>query len=172
MNEFMHDLSPLLAFLGFLAVVIWLVRTFVENRRWSRAFKLQSELHGRLIDKFGSSQELAAYMQTDAGKRFLEASPAVVSLQNGQSVSNSLSRILTPLQIGVVMVLLGAGLLALRHAGPDLEVPMLVFGMLVLMPGIGFIVSAGLTWFLAARLGLMPSKVEGTELDSPYGQKQ
>ena len=46
-----------------------------ESRRWNRAFKQQSEVHGRLIDKFTSSQELAAYMETEAGKRFLEASP-------------------------------------------------------------------------------------------------
>ena len=31
---------------------------------------------------------------------------------------------------------------------------MLVFGTLALMPGIGFILSAGATWFLAKRLGL------------------
>jgi hypothetical protein len=33
---------------------------------------------------------------------------------------------------------------------------MLVFGTLALMPGIGFIISAGVTWVLAGRLGLMP----------------
>jgi hypothetical protein len=60
------------------------------------------------------------------------------------------------LQIGVVLVLLGAGLLSLRHAGPDMGVPMLVLGTVVLMPGIGFILSAGITWVLAGRLGLIP----------------
>jgi len=40
-----------------------------------RIFKLQSEVHGRLIDKFSSNQELALYMETEAGKRFLEAAP-------------------------------------------------------------------------------------------------
>ena len=44
----------------------------------------------------------------------------------------------------------------LRHAGPDMEMPMLVFGTVVLMPGIGFIISAGASWLLASRLGLMP----------------
>ncbi len=34
--------------------------------------------------------------------------------------------------------------------------PMLLMGTVVLMPGIGFILSAGITWLLAARLGLMP----------------
>ena len=172
LNEFVHDLSPLLAFLGFLVVVIWLVRIFVENRRWGRVFKLQSEVHGRLIDKFSTNQELASYMETEAGKRFLEAAPIAVNLENGQRMPNAVARVLTPLQIGVVMVLLGIGLLQLRHAGPDMDVPMLVLGTIALMPGIGFILSAGITWLLAARLGLMPPPAEGTHSDSPYGHKQ
>jgi len=48
----------LLAFACFLAALVWLIRQFLENRRWGRIFKLQSEVHGRLIDKFSSSQEL------------------------------------------------------------------------------------------------------------------
>lgn len=170
--EFVHDLGPLLAFFGFLIVLLWMVRIFVENRRWSRVFKLQSEVHGRLIDKFSTNQELASYMETDAGRRFLEAAPIAVNLENGRRVPSAVARVLTPLQVGIVMVLLGAGLLALRHASPDMDVPMLVFGMIILMPGIGFILSAGITWLLAARLGLMPPPAAETESGSPYGRKQ
>jgi hypothetical protein len=39
-----------------------------------------------------------------------------------------------------------------------------VLGTVILMPGIGFIISAGITWLLAARLGLMPPRPE-----PPYG---
>ena len=60
-----------------------MTRVFLENRRWGRIFKLQTEVHGRLIDKFSSSQELAAYMETEAGKRFLEAAPIPVDLEAG-----------------------------------------------------------------------------------------
>jgi len=156
-GEFTRDLSPLLAFAFFLVAVLWMTRVFLENRRWGRIFKLQSEVHGRLIDKFSSSQELAAYMETEAGKRFLEAAPIPVNLDTPQRVPNAVARVLTPLQIGIVLVLLGTGFMLLRHAGPDMETPMLVLGTIVLMPGIGFIISAGITWILAARLGLMPS---------------
>ena len=149
-------IAALLAFVSFLLGLLWLARTFVENRRWNRTFKLQSEAHSRLIDKFSSNQELAAYMQTEAGRRFLEAAPIPVGAEVGQRMPNAVARVLTPVQVGVVMVLLGIGLLLLRNAGPETNVPMLVLGTVILMPGIGFILSAGIAWVLAGRLGLMP----------------
>lgn len=149
-----------LAFSLFLAAVVWLTRLFIENRRWNRVFKLQSEVHGRLIDKFSSAQELGAYMETDAGRKFLEASPIAVNAEPERRVPQVVARVLTGVQAGTVMVLLGTGCLSLRHASTELDVPMLVLGTLVLMPGVGFIISAGVTWLLAARLGLMPEGAE------------
>ena len=62
----------------YLLAFFWLVRLFVDNRRWSRIFKLQSDVHGRSSSKFTTNQELAAYMETEAGRRFLEAAPIPV----------------------------------------------------------------------------------------------
>jgi len=155
-EDIVQPFMALLAFACFLGTLIWCLRQFLENRRWSRIFKLQSEVHGRLIDKFSSTQELAQYMETEAGKRFLEAAPISAGIEPEQRVPNAVARVLTPLQIGIVLVLLGLGLLLLRHAATETQVPMLIFGVVALMPGLGFIISAGVTWVLAARLGLMP----------------
>jgi hypothetical protein len=163
------DLVPLIAFACGLIAIFLLARMFVENRRWARIFKLQSEVHGRLIDKFTSNQELAAYMETEAGRKFLEAAPIPVAFEPDHRIPSAVARVLTPLQAGIVMVLLGIGLLLLRHAGPDMETPMLFFGTIVLMPGIGFIISAGASWLLAVRLGLMPAETAQSRLDSPLG---
>jgi hypothetical protein len=95
-------------------------------------------------------------METEAGKRFLEAAPIPLSIDTGQRVPNAIARVLTPIQIGTVLILLGIGFLLLRHAGVDFEIPMRVLGVLILMPGIGFILSAIFTWTIATRLGLMP----------------
>ncbi len=167
MHEIVGDISGVTAFACFLTALIWLVRQFLENRRWSRIFKLQSEVHGRLIEKFGSNQELAAYMGTEAGKRFLEAAPIPVGIEPEQRMPNAVARVLWPLQVGVVMVLLGAGLLFLRHAGPETDIPMLITGTVVLMPGIGFILSAGITWILAGRLGLIPESTSAASESNP-----
>lgn len=172
-DEFLSDAPPLLAFACFLAAALWSMRLFIENRRWSRVFKLQSEVHGRLIDKFSTSQEIAAYMETEAGRRFLEAAPIPLHAETPQRVPSAVARVLTPVQIGVVLVLLGIGFLLLRHASAEYETPMLVLGVLTVMPGVGFILSAGITWVLAGRLGLMPAS--GTagrhSLDGPFSER-
>lgn len=159
-------IAAVVAFACFLGAIIWLVRVFLENRRWGRIFKLQSEVHGKLIDKFSSSQELALYMGTEAGRRFLEAAPIPVGFEPEQRVPNAVARVLTPLQIGIVLCLLGAGFFLLRHTTPDTVIPMLILGTVALMPGIGFIISAGVTWVLAARLGLMPDNPAAPETPS------
>jgi hypothetical protein len=163
------DMVPLIAFALGLTAIFVLARMFVENRRWSRVFKLQSEVHGKLIERF-TNQDLTAYMETDAGRKFLEAAPIPIGIEQDRRMPSAVARILTPLQAGIVMVLLGIGLLSLRHGGPDMDTPMLVFGTIVLMPGIGFIISAGVSWLLAAKLGLMPADTTGSgRFDSPLG---
>jgi hypothetical protein len=155
-DELVSDLPPIMGFTCLLGALIWLIRALLENRRWSRIFKLQSEVHAKLIDKFSSNQELAGYMETEAGRRFLEAAPIPVGFEPEQRVPNAVARVLTPLQIGIVLILLGAGFFLLRNIHPDAHQPMLILGTITLMPGLGFIISAGVTWFLAGRLGLLP----------------
>ncbi len=154
--ELVQDGVPFLVFLCILSALLWLTHVLLENRRWNRIFKLQTDVHGRLIERFGTSQEVLTYMGTDAGKRFLEATPIAVGFERQAPVPSPVARVLTPLQIGVVMTLLGIGLLSLRHSVADGGGALLVIGTVVLMPGLGFIISAGITWVLARHLGLMP----------------
>jgi hypothetical protein len=156
-HELISDGIPFLVFLCMLGGLLWLTHILLENRRWNRIFKLQTDVHGRLIERFGTSQEVLTYMSTDAGKRFLEATPIAVGFERQAPVPSPVARVLTPLQIGIVMTLLGAGLISLRHNIPDGGIAFFVLGIVVLMPGLGFIISAGLTWILARHLGLMPN---------------
>lgn len=164
---FMNAVVPFLVFLCILAALLWLIHVFLENRRWGRIFKLQTEAHGKLIDRFSNNQELLTYMGTEAGRRFLEAAPIPVDFERDQRIPSAVARILTPIQIGVVLTLLGSGLLALRSSLAEIAAPLLVVGIVILMPGIGFIISAGITWVLAGRLGLMPDKSASLKRTSP-----
>ena len=169
--ELVRAVGPFLVLLTILGTLIWLIRILLENRRWTRIFIMQTNVHGKLIDRFGNNEELLSYMNTEAGKRFLEAAPIPIGFEPDQRVPAALSRVLVPLQIGVVLTLLGIGLLALRHSLPEIASPLLVFGIVVLMPGLGFIISAGITWLLAARLGLMPHGAHQLQALSDSGDR-
>jgi len=157
-RELISSGVPFLVFLCILAALLWLMHVLLENRRWNRIFKLQTDVHGKLIERFGTSQEVLTYMGTEAGKRFLEATPIAVGFEKTEQVPSPVARVLTPLQIGIVMTLLGVGLISMRGALPDGASALLLLGTVILMPGLGFIISAGITWVLARRLGLMPNQ--------------
>jgi len=166
------ELVPMIVVPVIFGAFVWIIYIFVQSHRWNRTLKLQSEIHSRLIEKLGTGPDLVAYMETEAGKRFLTASPMAPGSALGQHMPNAVARVLTPLQVGIVMTLLGIGFLLLRNAGPDMPEPMLVVGTLLLMPGIGFILSAGVTWALAQRLGLMPEKEAAqTGAGAPFGSQ-
>jgi len=158
MRELLDYGIPFLVFLCILTAVLWLTHVLLENRRWNRIFNLQNDVHSKLLERFGTSQEVLTYMSTDAGKKFLEATPIAVGIERSQPVPSPVARVLTPLQIGTVMSLLGIGLIFLRNSVPGAGGPLLVLGTVVLMPGLGFIISAGVTWMLARHLGLMPER--------------
>jgi hypothetical protein len=155
LRDIVSDGAPLLAFLGFLSCLMWLIHVLIENRRWGRIFKLQSDVHGKLIERFGTSQEVLTYMSTEAGKKFLEATPIAVGFERQEPIPSPVARVLTPLQVGLVMTLLGIGLLFLSRAQSTHGAGLLIVGTIILMPGLGFIISAGITWVLAHRLGLI-----------------
>jgi hypothetical protein len=160
----MNDVAPMIVMIVLLCALAWIIRTLVENRRWTKVFTLQSEVHGKLIDRFASNQELLGYMETDAGRRFLEAAP-IVTQPDSRRMPNLVSRMVATLQVGLVLMLLGAGLLALRNSVGDAETTMLVLGIVALMPGIGLILSAGVLWVLGKRLNLVELPHVQTDMD-------
>jgi len=77
-------------FACFLGALIWLIRVLLENRRWSRIFKLQSEVHGKLIDKFGTNQELALYMRPRPASVSLKRLPSRWALSRNSACRTQL----------------------------------------------------------------------------------
>lgn len=159
----------LLFFCGILASLVWLLRALLENRRWSRMSKLQTEVHSRLLDKFATNEDLLAYMNSDAGKRFLETAPIAVGFDAGLHRTNPIAKVLTPVQAGVIMVLLGMGFFYLRNnlPGTDAQGILLILGTLALMLGLGFVIAAGLSWALARHFGLLPPRSSADTRKNP-----
>jgi hypothetical protein len=70
-----------------------------------------------------------------------------------------LSRIFWALQAGIVIVALGAGLLVVSRNASVPEVAEFLggIGVVILMIGVGFTISAVVSYFLSHRLGLVQS---------------
>jgi hypothetical protein len=134
---------------GLFGFVAWII--FTTIRRYKTA-KLQAGVQTKLLEKFGSGQELLAYVQSDAGKQFLESLTMEQRTPHGQ--------ILGAAQASVILVLLGLALLFLRGRVSGGEEVFLVSGTITLTLGAGFGMSAALSYFLSKSFGLLGETVK------------
>ncbi|MEP6918986.1 MAG: hypothetical protein ABJC89_25315 [Acidobacteriota bacterium] len=154
-NDLIGGFAMFLVFLVVTGVLVWLIRLGVTNRRWTRLSKVQFEVHSKLLDRFTSSEELLAYVQTPAGRKFLESAP--IPLQDETPAMGApFSRILWSVQAGVVLAIAGAGVLYVSSRFVDEAAQFfMVVGVVTLALGAGFIVSAVAAYVLSRRLGLL-----------------
>lgn len=162
-NAWRNTFEAMLFFCGFSIFVLsvgWLVRYMVDHRRWLRSSKTQSEMHAKLLERFTSSEDLRAYMESPAGQSFLKASPlSTESVGSTASTAAPYGRILWSVQVGVVAVAVGIGFLIVKR-GLEPEVAQMVgtWGTLAMALGIGFAASAGAAYVISSRLGLLDNR--------------
>lgn len=147
--------------------VVFLVKTVVEHWRWQRAMKAQNDLNTKLIDRFASSEDLLAYLQSPQGKMLTEA-PALPHAAP-RAMGAPLSRIFWSMQSGIVLGALGSGLIFVSGTSADLDVANFLHGVgvVVLMIGVGFAMSAVVSYVLSQRLGLVQSLSARYSGDTP-----
>jgi hypothetical protein len=138
-----------------LGILVWLIRMVAAHRRWNRLSKSQFEVHTKLLDRFTTHEELLAYIQTPAGRKFLESAPIPLQGQPAP-IGAPFSRIIWSVQAGVVLTVAGVGLLFVSRRFVDEPAHFFfVLGMVTLALGVGFIVSGGAAYLLSRRLGLL-----------------
>lgn len=152
--DVLGGLSALFVFVVTAGILGWIIRTLLAQRRWGQLVRVQTEAHNKLLDRFAGSEELLAYVQSPAGRRFLEATPIPVA--DGPAPARSpFGRILGAVQVGIVLAAGGVGLrLVASGLGGGAADPIAAVGTFVLAIGVGFILSAAASWFLSRRLGL------------------
>jgi len=149
------DIGPFLVFVIILGALLWMFKVILDNRRWGKVAKVQSEVHSKLLEKFGNSQDLLTYMGTEPGKRFLESQPFQLEAQGTRPTPYPVGRILLSVQLGVVVLLVGVGLLFLRNHLTEGAEGCLIFGTLATTVGFGFLLSAAASYGLSQHLGLL-----------------
>jgi len=133
----------------------WLIRYFITHRRWLRAVQVQSELHGRVMERLGSSEELLAYVQSPAGRQLLNPPPAV-DVPATPNLAAPFGRILWSIQTALVLGCGGVGLLIIkRYVLEEVAQMLLVLGVLAVALGVGFGLAAFASYMLSASLGLI-----------------
>jgi hypothetical protein len=140
------------AVLSFLA---WLVRTAVDHRRWLRLSKIQVDVHTKVLDRLSSHDDLLAYMQSPSGRRFLDSAPIE---RDGQvrPTAAALTRVLWSLQAGVVLSAVGVGFWFVgRNVLAEAAQGFAIISTLALALGVGFIVSAAVSYVISTRHGLI-----------------
>jgi hypothetical protein len=161
-REMFQGLFLLVGFMTVAGVTLWTMKTAVDYRRWLRLTKVQTEAHTKIVDRLANNEDLMAYIQTPAGRRFLEAGPAALpAAESPRSLSAPYGRILWALQSGTVVTVLGAGLMLVsRTLANDAELveaspfPFML-GTIAVAIGVGFLLSAAVSYFVSKRLGLI-----------------
>ncbi len=158
--------QDVLEFLGAFSVftiiaiaLIGIIRYLVEYRRWHRISKVNAEVHNKILDRFGSNEELLAYIDSPAGRRFLEATPIAPSAAAQSRVSAPYGRILLSVQVGVILLALALGFMWVSSRAIE-EVREVFMGLSIvgMTLGLGCIVSAAASYALSRKLGLLQDR--------------
>jgi hypothetical protein len=158
-QEMLGVLAGVAAFIAFLVitgVIVWVIRMIVVSRRWNKLSKVQYDVHSKLLDRFTTNEDLLAYMQTAAGRRFLESAPIRLP-DEPRSIAAPLTRILWSIQAGIVLLVTGIGMLYVsgHFASEEPAKFFMVIGVITVALGGGFIVSAIAAYGVSRKLGLM-----------------
>jgi hypothetical protein len=144
----MEEIAPVFAMIGMFTMIVYLVRLTGDNRRKKDLAQKQFDLQNKLLEKFGSSQELVEYVKSDAGQTFLNVLPS-------EPPANPYARILSSVQWGIVLLTGGGACLVVRNMVTDGFEGFSVFGVFGAALGIGFLVSAVVAYILSKSWGVI-----------------
>ena len=146
----MEFILPMVISLGFFGLVGWVTFVIVDGRRRSQRLKVFTEFHGKLMDRMASPAEFGAFIQSPGGQRFLAT---LQTERGGPKVA-----IMRSVHTGTIMLALSIGLLFLQRLevwNSEARAAVTFFGVIVFTLGVGFLVSAALSWRLGKSLHVM-----------------
>ncbi len=129
-------LATSLVFMGW---IIYLTAGLIKRRQ-------QTMMQRHLLDRFASAQDFAQFMQSPAGQKYVAGFTDVVT-----SPRNS---ILSSVRTGCVLAFGGMGCIAGSNSMPPYFQAGWIVGWVAFTAGIGFLVSAAISYFLAKKLGI------------------
>ena len=169
----MHFDERLLVVVVLISAMVTLYRIIAagfSGRKAGASLRARAELQTKVLDRLGSGREVIEFSQTEGGKQFIEA----LSMENVEGVPSKGSpteKILAAVQKGILLTLLGLAflLLAEKYHRDDPGDVFTVIGAVGLSLGIGFLLSAGVSYRLSRSMGLLTidKSSRSKELSSP-----
>jgi hypothetical protein len=152
----MSDLAPVLGILSVFGSLSFLVWVVVDGLRRKQQLKVLSDFHNKLLDRIANGRELAEFMDSPGGTKFIES----ISTER----IHPAQRVLRAVQIGIVLCSAGIGSrvigwqssIVAREAAEGFA----VLGIMLLSVGIGYLVSAGAAFGLGRTLGVYTAASE------------
>jgi len=132
----------------FTVVAAWAFKTVLNFFHNRRLVKLHYSLQDKLLEKLSNSPDTLEYLHSDAGERMFALAT--------QERTNPYTRILSALQAGAVVGLLGIGFMVIPTLVPlEGSEGFTVIGVLALCLGLGFLVSSAAAFVFSKRWGLI-----------------
>ena len=148
-----NDMAAVFGVVGVCSVFALLIgfTTWVVSRRRQERGRAQFDLQRRMLEKFGTASEFVAFLESDSGRKFLQAVSSETQTQA--------SRIFGSIQKGAIFTLIGVvGFCVVAYDTRDL-VPLAVPSGILLATGLGYLISAFATYRLSRQWGLLPPSV-------------
>ncbi|MBL8231738.1 MAG: hypothetical protein JNL98_24795 [Bryobacterales bacterium] len=125
-------------------ILTTIARVFGRARR----DRLMAELHGKLIDRLGSGPDVIQFFQTEAGQKFLAGG-------EHEAPPTHVSRVLNSLQTGLIALSTGIGMYVVAPMSYEAAAFFRVAGGIAIAAGIGIVLSAGWSFVLLRKWGLL-----------------
>jgi hypothetical protein len=142
------NLAVMAVFIGIPWIIAWAYRGNLNHKRFMKVIELKAEMNSRLLDRVGTDPAAMQFLKSDAQQQMFD----VTLSEPAPRMPAAYSRMLTAMQIGLMLLSGGLGCLYIRtflDRTGDQE-GFLLLGTLATALGIGSILSAAVA-FLAGK---------------------
>ncbi len=123
-----------------IAIGVWalsLVNQVLKRRQ-------QMRMQKNLLEKFASAQDLAEFLRSPAGQKYV--------LSFSEAGSSPRDSILNSVRLGIILLLVGPALCVIPVQTVEVGHAIWGVGMVLTMLGVGFLVSAVASYFIAKKI--------------------
>lgn len=133
-------------FIGIPWVLGSVYRTHLAHQRYMRLLQLKADMSARMLDRLGAEPNVLEFLKSEAPQQMFDVKLAELTPR----VPTPYARMLTAIQIGIVMLCGGGAFLYIRQYMPlHSQEELLVFGTLGVAVGVGAILSAAAALMMA-----------------------